>query len=109
MLAFLFSTVMPLASLFGFLFFLLKFYVEKYNMIFVYLKEFEAKGRLKDHIMPMQLFAIYMSQCMNFGFLQATAPSSGKFFLIGIVLVFLQIVIAIIIKVMWARKAKIIR
>lgn len=69
MLAYLFATLVPLASFFGFLFFFIKFYVEKYNMIFVYLKEFEAKGRLKDHIIPMQLLAIYGSQLMGFGFL----------------------------------------
>lgn len=53
MLAFLFTTVMPLAAVFGMFIFIFKFYVEKYNMIFVYLKEFEAKGKLKRHIIPM--------------------------------------------------------
>ena len=61
MLAFLFTTVMPLAAVFGMFIFIFKFYVEKYNMIFVYLKEFEAKGKLKRHIIPMQLFSVYFA------------------------------------------------
>ena len=60
-LAMIFSVLMPLASFFGFLFFFLKFYVEKYNMIFVYLKEFEARGRLKKYIIPMQLISLYIA------------------------------------------------
>jgi len=52
MLCLIFSCLMPLSCAFGFLFFYFKYYVEKYNMIFVYLKEFEARGKLKKNIIP---------------------------------------------------------
>jgi hypothetical protein len=37
--------VIPLNTVFSFLFFFLRFWFDKYNQLFVYFKEFEATGR----------------------------------------------------------------
>jgi hypothetical protein len=43
-----FSAVTPLVTVFAFLFFALRYAFDKYHHTFVYLREFEAKGRLKS-------------------------------------------------------------
>lgn len=40
----LFSAAMPIVSLFAFCFFGFRFYIEKYNFIYVYQQDFESKG-----------------------------------------------------------------
>jgi hypothetical protein len=42
--------VIPLITVFTFLFFFLRYWFDKYNQLFVYYKDFEAKGRLKREI-----------------------------------------------------------
>jgi hypothetical protein len=42
-----FSISLPIISIFAVLFFFLRYYIEKYNFLFVYEKEFESKGLLK--------------------------------------------------------------
>ena len=80
----LFSTVMPLANLFGLLFFLYKFYATKYNLIYVYLKEFDAKGKLRKSIIPTTIFTIIFSQLLNYAFLALTNPEpNNKFYVVG--------------------------
>jgi hypothetical protein len=61
LLSFIFSTTMPMSNLWGFLFFFFKFYVEKYNMIFVYIKEFEAKGKFRSSIIPILVVSILLA------------------------------------------------
>lgn len=43
---FLFSAAVPLIPLFGFLFFTFKYFIDKYNFVFVYNTEFESRGNL---------------------------------------------------------------
>lgn len=60
-LAFLFSVVIPLITIFSFLFFFLRFGFDKYNSTFVYFKEFEAKGRLRKHLINILVVVIMLS------------------------------------------------
>lgn len=39
-------------------------------MTFVYLKEFEAKGKLKRHVVPLHVAAIIISELLNYAFLK---------------------------------------
>lgn len=39
---FIFSAAVPLISFFGFLFFAFKYFIDKYNFVFVYQTEFES-------------------------------------------------------------------
>ena len=44
----LFSVIVPLMSLFGFIFFLLRYYQEKYKLIYVFDKDIETTGKLRN-------------------------------------------------------------
>jgi hypothetical protein len=81
------SVAIPVLSAFGFLFFFIRFYLEKYNMIYVYCKEFEAVGRLRGQIIPIQLISIFLSQIVNISFLRVYSGHTemsfiGSFFVI---------------------------
>ena len=41
-----FTVQVPVINIFGALFFVLRFIFEKYQVTYIYLKEFEAKGKL---------------------------------------------------------------
>lgn len=77
----LFSVQIPIINIFGLLFFALRYQFEKYNMTFVYLKEFEARGRLRKNVVPLWITAIILSQLMNYGFLKVL---SGVDYLLGL-------------------------
>jgi hypothetical protein len=55
-----FSPVVPLIPIFGAFFFSAKYYVDKYNLTFVYNKEFEGGGVIKKNVIPYMLFSIYV-------------------------------------------------
>ena len=60
MMALIFATVVPLISVFACLFFTFKYFVDKYNLTFVYHKEFEGGGAIKKNVIPYSLFSLYM-------------------------------------------------
>jgi hypothetical protein len=55
-----FAGTMPLISVFAMLFFVIKYYIDKYNLTFVYNKEFEGGGVIKKQVLPFMLFSIYL-------------------------------------------------
>lgn len=70
-LSLLFATVIPLNTVFSFLFFFLRFWFDKYNQLFVYFKEFEATGRkLTTYVSNSLITVIILSQLLNFGFMK---------------------------------------
>ena len=62
-----FCPIVPLITVFSTLFFMFKYYVDKYNLTFVYNKEFEGGGIIKKNVLPYLLFAIYVFQILNLG------------------------------------------
>ena len=60
-LGILFASVIPLITVFTFLFFFLRYWFDKYNQLFVYYKDFEAKGRLKREIIRCQVAALIIA------------------------------------------------
>jgi len=80
-LGFLFSAVIPLITIFSFLFFSIRFSFDKYNQTFVYFKEFEAKGRLKKLVVYLLIGIVLISQLLNFAFLKVI---SGVDYLLGL-------------------------
>jgi len=54
-----FSGTTPLISIFSMLFFAIKYFIDKYNLTFVYNKEFEGGGVIKKQVLPFMLFSIY--------------------------------------------------
>jgi hypothetical protein len=68
MMAMIFATVVPLISIFACLFFTFKYFVDKYNLTFVYQKEFEGGGAIKKKVIPYTLFSTYVFQILNLGY-----------------------------------------
>lgn len=50
MMCLVFSIAMPLMSGFAAVFFFFRYYIEKYNMLFVYWQDFEAQGTLRKSV-----------------------------------------------------------
>ena len=60
-LGIIFSAVMPPISFFLMIFFFFRYYIDKYNLIFVYNREFEGKGIIvKKQVLPLLLLALYL-------------------------------------------------
>lgn len=59
---------MPLVSLFIFLFFGIKYFIDKYNLTFAYNKEFEGGGVIKKQVIPFMIMIIYLFQILNIGY-----------------------------------------
>jgi hypothetical protein len=64
-IAFLFATTNPLVTIFAVPFFLFKYYVDKYNLTFVYESKQHGKGIIAQKIMPLTVFCIMFSQLLN--------------------------------------------
>jgi hypothetical protein len=62
MLIICFSTTIPLITPFGALFFYIKYYIDKYNLLFLYPAEFESYGNVTDMIIKFELIGIFFFQ-----------------------------------------------
>lgn len=63
-----FSVLVPYLPMLGFLFFFAKYYVDKYNLSFVYNTEFRGVGIIKRRVVPYSIFNIVVYQIINVGF-----------------------------------------
>jgi len=55
---YIFSAAVPLIPLFGFLFFAFKYYIDKYNFLFVYNTEADSRGTLGTAIIRYITFGL---------------------------------------------------
>ena len=62
MLTLCFSTHIPLITPFGALFFYIKYYIDKYNLLFLYPAEFESHGNVTEMIIKFELIGIFFFQ-----------------------------------------------
>ena len=62
MLIIVFSTTIPLITIFGALFFYIKYYIDKYNLLFLYPAEFESHGNVTEMIIKFELIGIFFFQ-----------------------------------------------
>jgi hypothetical protein len=62
MLILCFSTSIPLITPFGALFFYIKYYIDKYNLLFLYPAEFESHGNVTEMIIKFELIGIFFFQ-----------------------------------------------
>lgn len=63
-----FSGTSPLQSVFTFAFFAIKYYIEKYNLAFVYNKDYEGVGVIWRPMMPLMLLNLYIFQFLLLGY-----------------------------------------
>ena len=99
-----FSAIVPMISLFAFLFFIYKYHIDKYNLTFVYNKEFEGGGVIKKRVIPFTFFGIYVFQILNIGFF--TLKFTRNYLIAGVVFLFIQTAILLIIRGFIERKKK---
>ena len=97
----LFSISLPMVSMLAALFFSLRYYIEKYNFLFVYTKEYESIGLMKMNA-GMQIASILFFQLSNFALigsllreLKTNEPEDDKDFItnVGYVIVGVQLVV----------------
>jgi hypothetical protein len=62
MLILCFSTHIPLITPFGALFFYIKYYIDKYNLLFLFPAEFESHGNVTEMIIKFELIGIFFFQ-----------------------------------------------
>ena len=66
-----FSVTMPIVVFFAVIFFFMRYYIEKYNFMFVYQQEYENYGDTREYIVPYQIFSVVLFQLFNYSFIRA--------------------------------------
>lgn len=102
-MALIFSGTQPLITLFAALYFTLKYYIDKYNLTFVYNREFEGGGVIKKQVLPFLLFAIYIFELLNIGYFSI---KDNSYFKGGMIAVTIQSVVIIFANVWYNHKKK---
>ena len=93
-IAMMFSTLVPYVPMFAIVFFLFKYYVDKYNLSFVYNSEFRGTGIIRKKVIPLSIFNIIMVQVVNVGFF---AGKQGQGFLwFGVAVVGVELIVWLI-------------
>lgn len=99
-----FSPVVPLISVFGFIFFLFKYNVDKYNLTFVYNREFEGGGIIKKMVIPYLILSLYIFQLLNVGFF--TLKFDQFYLMAGLMLMVLQTVFLLSARAYYEKRQK---
>lgn len=81
-IAMMFSTLVPYVPMVAVSFFMFKYYVDKYNLSFVYNSEFRGTGIIKKRVLPMTIFNVILCQIVNVGFF--ASKQGQKFLWIGV-------------------------
>lgn len=97
-IVFIFSTSAPLVPIFGFMFFSLKYIIDKYNFMYVYPTEFESKGTLTGNVSTFTTVALFLFQIMMFSLF--TTIFGNEFTIASIILVMGEALSLIIFKVL---------
>jgi len=93
-IAMVFSTLVPYVPVFAMVFFTFKYYVDKYNLSFVYNTEFHGVGIIKRRVVPLTIFNIIVYQMINVGFFASKAKAHGKNYLyVGLTFVTIELLI----------------
>lgn len=85
----LFSAAVPLIPLFGFLFFAFKYFIDKYNFMFVYQTEFESRGNVGQAVIRYATFSLILFQAIMCGLF--TSIFGRDFIVASIILLFGEI------------------
>ena len=67
-IALMFATLVPYVPVFAVVFFMFKYYVDKYNLSFVYNPEFISTGVIRKRVIPISIFLVILVQLVNVGF-----------------------------------------
>mmetsp|Transcript_20637 Transcript_20637/g.19626 ORF Transcript_20637/g.19626 Transcript_20637/m.19626 type:complete len:152 (+) Transcript_20637:1173-1628(+) len=89
-MVFIFSASVPLISIFGFLYFLFKYYIDKYNFVFVYETEFESGGIFANQVITYSTFGLFLFQLVMFGLFASIFGS--EFIVLNIILLVFEVI-----------------
>ena len=64
-----FSVTMPIVNIFAVIFFAMRYYIEKYNFLFVYQQEYESGGNTRSYLIPYQIISVLLFQAINYTFI----------------------------------------
>jgi hypothetical protein len=92
-----FSASVPLIPLFGFLFFAFKYFIDKYNFLFVYQTEFQSRGNVGQSVIRYTTFSLVMFQAIMCGLF--TSIFGRDFIIASIILLLGEILYMIIFRV----------
>lgn len=81
----LFSCVVPIIPLFACLYFLIKYQVDKYNLIFVYYKRYDSGGKMRETVNQYMVFNLYVYLIVMFSFFGLKFPDN-YFTVFGIII-----------------------
>jgi hypothetical protein len=73
-----FSGTSPIQAVFTWLYFTTYYWVEKYNLAFVYNKEYDGVGIIYKPVIPLMMIILYLFEFMLIGFF--TLQDKGYFF-----------------------------
>ena len=81
-----FTGTSPLQSMFSCLYFSIKYWIEKYNLAFVYTKQYEGKGIIWKPMVMFMILILYIFQLLTIGYFTIISKSffnaGGVFLLI---------------------------
>jgi len=86
----LFSVIMPITTFFGLFFFVFRYYIEKYNMLFVFVKDFGSHGTLRRKVIWHLIFSVLGFQLINYVFFSVIGENSG-YMVFGLIFMMLQV------------------
>ena len=93
-IAMVFSTLVPYVPIFAMIFFTFKYYVDKYNLSFVYVAEFQGIGIIKKRVVSLTIFNIITYQLINVGFFASKVQEFGKNFLyVGLAFIAIELLV----------------
>jgi len=87
--------VIPCITLIGSLYFCFQYFILKYNLIAIYPKKYQTKGKLSKQIVFYAYLSLYLQQATMIGVMSITLEIKGLV-LIGYSVIFLQILIQLI-------------
>ena len=56
----LFSVLMPVTTFFGLIFFMFRFQVEKYNMLYVFVKDFDSHSEIHNYVTNYFIMTVFL-------------------------------------------------
>ena len=88
------------------MFFTIKYWIEKYNLTFVYNREFEGGGVIKKQVLPFMMFSVYLFQVLNMGYFSIYGDS---FFKSGVIFIVVQSLLLVVLYYLYNEKKEISR
>jgi hypothetical protein len=92
-IVFLYSLISPIITLFGALYFTIKYFVDKYNLTHVYPKNYDSRGELAKYLSILNHLSIYFQQFILIGLFTIALQRKNLYYALICFLIF-QVIIS---------------